>query len=194
MAEIHRIAILSEALILLGEEPIDQLEGVGVAKALARARFGPVANLLLALHPWDFSKRVEPLVRLAAAIPAGVRFDAGYQMPAHVRFTVPLIDDEPVDDWQIAERTLYLDAGLNDVVSAEFHAPVDESLWPPAFREAVVYRLAGEFCLPIREDSRGQSVWMQLAGQHLAIAKHQHAVQAPRPTIKTGRFQALRHR
>ncbi len=194
MAETHRIAICSDALVLLGEEGIDSFSGSGAGKIVSRARFAPVANLLLSAHPWDFTKRVGLLNRLADPIPAAIEYTGAYRLPADLlRLVRPIVSTVAITDaWQVVGTTLYLDAEVNDTVSIEYHAAVDEALWPPSFREAMVYRLAAEFCLPIREDARSQQAWMQMADAHLRMAKHTHAVQAPRPPLVTGRLAARR--
>lgn len=195
MATGDQIRICSEALVLLGEEPIDSLEGDSTPQLVAARLYQPTANDLLASHPWRFNRRVEALNRIEAAPPVAVGFDAAYALPAGcLRIIAPFIGGTAARAWEPAETVIWLDAGVNDRVELEYHAAVDEQRWTPAFRQGVVYRLAAEMAVPIRDDPKARDLYLRDADRKLALARHQNATERPARRLIGGRFEALRRR
>jgi len=191
MAEIDRISICSEALVLIGEAPIDTFEGSSVPQLVAQQRYGSVVRMLLSEHPWDFNRRVATLaVDADATVTAqALGYDYGFVLPTDCWwFAVPLVHGCETDDWEIAEGRLYLPAGPSDVVIAKYHGTVDEALWPPKFRELVVYMLASEFAIPMAEDMQKADGMRTLAERFRREAKHQNANRSPAKPIRTGRL------
>ena len=111
-----------------------------------------------------------------------------------LRIVAPFVDGAVAPGWEPTETAIWLDAEPTQTVELEYHARVDEIRWTPAFRQAVTYRLAAEFAVPIRDDSKIQAAMMQLAEAELAKARHQNASERPVRRIPVGRFQALRLR
>ncbi|MBX6375359.1 MAG: hypothetical protein IRZ13_14135 [Acetobacteraceae bacterium] len=195
MAQADALKICSDALVLIGENPIDSFEGASAAQVVANARYQPTADLLLASHPWRFNRRIEMLARLAAAPSAATGYSAAYALPAGVlRIVAPFVDGMVAPGWEPTETAIWLDAEPTQTVELEYHARVDEIRWPPAFRQALVYRLAAEFAVPIRDDTKIQQAMLQLAERELALARHQNASERPARRIPVGRFEALRRR
>jgi hypothetical protein len=195
MAEIDAIKICSEALILLGEPPIEDFETANDATLTAAALYASVSARLLAGHPWRFSRRFETLNRLAAEPAAATGYDAAYQLPLGCyRIVCPYKSGCRVIDWQVGDGTLWLDATADEVVELEYHGDADETRWPPDFRQAVIYTLAGDFALPIREDRNAQEAFWKMGQLELGKAKHRNAGEEPNLGLKTGRFAAMRGR
>lgn len=196
MAEIDRIKICSEALVLIGEQPIDTFEGASVPQLVAQQRYGPAVRMLLAEHPWDFNRRVTPLTAsLLAEVTTRAKalgFDRGFVLPGECWYPeVPLVNGYPAEQWEIAEGLIYLHATADDLVSLIHRASVDEALWSPKFREAVVHLLASEFAIPLTEDMQKAEAMRALHTAYLRQAKHQNAMATPQPPIRIGRL-ALR--
>lgn len=199
MAEIDRIRICSEALVLIGEAPIDTFEGSSVPQLVATQRYTAAVNMLLAEHPWDFNRRVTILAADAAAevtaAAVALGYTRGFVLPGQCWYPeVPLVNGYKVEDWEFAEGRLYLCATESDVVSLVHRSAVDELLWTPKFREAVVHLLASEFAVPIAEDMQKSEAMRQLHTVYLRQAKHQNAVATPQPPIRISRFASRKAR
>jgi hypothetical protein len=195
MAEIDRIRICSEALVLIGEQPIDTFEGASVPQLVAQHRYAAAVNMLLAEHPWDFNRRVTVLAADAdadiTATAEALGYSRGYALPGQCWYPeVPLINQHPATDWEFAEGHLYLCTNLSDVVALVHRGAVDELRWSPKFREAVVYLLASEFAVPIAEDMQKAEAMRTLHMTYLRQAKHQNAIASPQPPIRARRLAA----
>jgi len=193
MAQADAIKICSEALVLIGENPIESFEGSSAAQVVANARYQPTVDLLLASHPWRFNRRIDTLARLATPPSPSTGYSAAYALPVGVlRIVAPFVDGVVARGWEPTETAIWLDAEPSQRVELEYHGRVDEIRWSPAFRQAVVYRLAAEFAIPIRDDAKLQTAMLQLSDRELALARHQNASERPVRQLPVGRFQAKR--
>lgn len=191
MSEIDRIEMCAQALVLIGEAPIDSFEGNTTAQVVASQRYGAVATMLLSEHPWDFNRKAQPLVASSMLQSKAelMGFTHGYNMPTDCYWLeVPTIGGYAIEEWEIAEGALFLCATDDDAVGLRYHGMVDEALWPPKFREAVVYWLAAEFAVPLTEDDAKSTAMRQVAVALRREAKHQNATRSPPAPIRTGRF------
>jgi hypothetical protein len=194
MAIPDQIAICSEALVLVGAEPITTLDGEDAASVVARTRYKPVVDARLS-WAWGFNRLESDLARIAGPVPAGSQFDARFALPSdHFISIVPFINRWRADQWEEVDGHLWLDAAANDVVRLRYHGRVDEARWPPLFRIAVGYDLAAEFAVALREDRALATDMTMKAEIKLREARFANAAQAPGPRIELGRLGALRRR
>jgi len=196
MATTDQISICAEALVLLGEQPIASLTGSSVGELVSSTRYGAVRNLLLARKPWKFNRRLVNIARLSDTTTAeAFGYEAGYQAPNDAwHIVAPWIDGMPFDDWAMAEGVIYLDASVNDAVWLRYHGIVDETLFTPLFREALVYWLASEFAMPVTGSEKQMQALRPEAERLLGIAGHRDASQEPTWPINTAKFKALKRR
>jgi hypothetical protein len=195
MATTDAIAICSQALLLVGESSIDSFEGDTVAHEVANARYAAIRDLMLGDHPWRFNRRFDVLNRLSAAPPAATGYAAAYQLPIPCyRIVAPFVAGTRVTSWQVGSGHLWIDAMSSEEVALEYHGLADETLWTPAFRQAVVYRLAADFAVPVREDQAMQRGYLEVAAAQLTRAKHGNATEQPQPGLRLTRFAAARAR
>lgn len=193
MAQADAIQICSEALILIGEAPIESFEGVTAAHQAANAHYLPNVAGLLASHPWRFNRQIVQLARLAGDPPMATGYSAAYALPVGMlRLIVPFVNGKAVDGWEPSETVVWLDAELADRVELEYHGMVDELRFSPQFRQALVHHLASVFAVPIRDDARMMDLQRQASAEWLAKARHQNATERPARQMPTGRFAALR--
>jgi len=193
MATIDALKLCSDALLLLGEEAIADFEGASVPQQVAAARYGELRDLMLASHPWRFNRAFVELGRLTAAPLPAVGFDAAYQLPIPCyRIVVPYVDGTRIRDWAVGSGVIWLDATASQTVSLEYHGAADEALWTPDFRQAVVYRLAADFAMTIREDMKARDLYLRDSEAQLSKARHRNAGEQPQRAIPLGRFQQLR--
>jgi hypothetical protein len=78
------------------------------------------------------------LARLAEAPPAATGYDAAYQLPNDIwRLVAVFVANEATDDFMVTEGSLLVAAEASQEVAVQGHGRVDETLWTPAFREAM---------------------------------------------------------
>lgn len=154
------IALCSRALIKLGARGIASF-AEGTAEAEIAANLYPsTRDALLSAYPWSFASAQAALPRLAAAPVAD--YDYAYQLPADFLRTLSagLEGAGRGVPYRIAERRLHTDAPA--LVLTYIFRP-DESAFPPFFDEALIARLAAEFCLPVTESTSRAELLHRLA-------------------------------
>ncbi|MCS6890080.1 MAG: hypothetical protein RMK64_11200 [Rhodovarius sp.] len=169
------LALCSRALLKIGARPIASLDD-GTAEAEVAANLYPATrDALLSLHPWSFATAQESLPRLAALPRAD--FAYAFQLPAG--FLRALSAGSPGSGeglrYRILEDRLHCDAP--QVVLTYIFRP-DESAFPPFFAQALVARLAAEFCLPLTEATGRAQLLFQQAEAALRAARHADSAQA----------------
>lgn len=154
------IALSSRALLKLGAAGIASFEEGTAESELAANLYPPTRDALLSAHPWNFATGQARLPRLAAEPVAD--FPYAYQLPADF---LRALSAGPEGrgrgiEYRIAERRLH--AAAESVVLTYIFRP-DESAFPPFFDQALIARLAAEFCLPLTESTTRAEALHRLA-------------------------------
>ncbi len=144
------IAICSRALLKLGANTIASFDE-GTAEAEVAANLYPsIRDGLLSAHPWSFATAQTSLGKLAAAPIAD--FEAAFQLPSDF---LRALSAGPEGrgrgvEYRIAESRLY--ANVNPIILTYVFRP-DEQSFPPFFDQALITKLAAEFCIPMTEST-----------------------------------------
>lgn len=154
---LNAIDLCARALIRLGARPITSFDDGTVEAEVARNLYPQIRDGLLSSHPWSFATQQVRLPRLVAEPVAD--FAHAYQLPAD--FLRALSAGSGTRGrgmrYRIAETRLHSDA--DEVVLTYIYRPV-EAVFPAFFAQAVIARLAAEFCLPITESiSRAEALY-----------------------------------
>lgn len=197
MALSDKIAICSEASVTIGGAPITSLEDGSAEATAAALAYDRVVNARLS-WAWSFNRKLATLARLAGTMPAGSTHTARYALPSdHFITIVPSVNGDPVpaeEGWEVVDGVLHLSADANDLVTLRYHGRVDESAWPPLFRQAVVLALAAELATSVRESAQLAQLQLTRAEAEFARARAASAQQAPAKGLPLGRLAALRRR
>ncbi|MCB2101048.1 MAG: hypothetical protein KDE22_09280 [Rhodobacterales bacterium] len=165
---LSRIALCSRGLLKLGAGTITSFDE-GTAEAEVAANLYPsVRDALLSSHPWSFATAQESLARLADD-PVADHAHA-FALPAgFLRVLSAGADGRGRGiDYRIAGRNLLTDA--EQVVLTYIYRP-DESAFPPFFDQALIARLAAEFCIPMTDSTSRSEVLHRLAESEFRRAK-----------------------
>jgi hypothetical protein len=165
---LNGIQLSSRALIKIGATPIAGFEE-GTAESLVAATLYPsIRDALLSAYPWSFATAQRTLARLVA-VPAA-DFDYAYQLPAD--FLRALSAGEAGYgrgiDYRIVERRLHTNAAS---VTLSYIFRPNETAFPPFFDQALISRLAAEFCLPITESTSRSEALHRLAEDEFKKAR-----------------------
>lgn len=154
------IALCSRALLKLGARSIASFtEGTAEAEIAANL-YSSTRDALLSAHPWTFSTGQVELARLAAEPVAD--FAHAFQLPPDFLRAL----SAGAAGWgrgaryRIAERRLHADV---ESVTLSYVFRADESAFPPFFDQALIARLAAEFCLPVTESTARAELLNRLA-------------------------------
>lgn len=172
------IALASRALLKLGAAAINSFDDGSAEAQVAGALYGPARDALLSAHGWSFATLQATLPRLDGAPVADYGFS--FQLPAD--FLRALSAGAPGRgrglEYRIAGRTLQ--AGSAAVVLSYIGRPAEED-FPPFFDQALMARLAAEFCLPLTESASRAEVLYRIAEQEFRRARLIDAQQDTQP-------------
>ncbi|MCW9002000.1 MAG: hypothetical protein OQJ87_04710 [Rhodospirillales bacterium] len=144
------IALCSRALIKIGAAAIASFDDGTAEAEVAAVLYPSIRDGLLAAHPWSFATAQGSLPRLLAAPVADYAY--AFQLPADfLRVLSAGVEGRGAGAvYRIAERRLHTD--MDAVVLSYIFRPV-ESAFPPHFDDALIARLAADFCLPLTEST-----------------------------------------
>jgi len=158
------IDIASNALLLIGENPIASFTEDTVAALIAANLYSSSYESLLTLHPWRFASTKAILSRLTAT-PTN-QWNYAFQLPAD--FLVAQHVDEGNDNYQIYADKLYSN---NETMILDYTYKPDESFLPAYFTQLLELRLASVFAIPITESATRGEYYAGLAEKQLQKAK-----------------------
>jgi hypothetical protein len=162
------VALCSRALLRLGAQPIASLtEGTAEAEVAANLYPG-IRDAILSAHPWSFATGQSALARLAATPHADYQY--AFQLPPGFlrALSAGNAGRGRGAPYRIHEGRLHADA---EAVTLTYIFRPDESAFPPFFAQALVARLAAEFCLPLTESASRSEVLFRLSEQELRGAR-----------------------
>lgn len=162
------IALSSRALLKIGAATIASFDEGSAEAEVAANLYPPVRDALLSSHPWNFATGQVTLPRLAALPIADYAY--AYQLPADfLRALSAGIGGRGFGiTYRIAENRLHTDA--DEAVLTYVFRP-DEMSFPPFFAQALIARLAAEFCIPLTESSARAELLYKLAEDEFRRAK-----------------------
>ncbi|MCP5367678.1 MAG: hypothetical protein H6907_11520 [Hyphomicrobiales bacterium] len=162
------IALCSRALLKIGAASIASFDE-GTAEAEIAANLYPSSrDALLSAHPWSFATGQARLATLVAEPVAD--FDYAFQLPADFlrALSAGVGARGRGIPYRIAERRLHADS--DEVVLTYIFRPA-ETEFPPFFDQALIARLAAEFCIPLTESTSRAEALTRLAENEFRRAK-----------------------
>lgn len=168
------VALCSRALIRIGAAPITSFTDGTAESEIAGALFPQVRDALLSAYAWSFASGQVALSQLASGPVAD--YDYAYGLPND--FLRALSAGSGTRgrglNYRISGGALHTNAP--DVVLTYIFRPEEEA-FPPYFDQALITRLAAEFCIPVTENtSRAESLY-GLAEKEFAQARQIDAQQ-----------------
>ena len=186
------IEVAQKAMVLIGLEPLASFTDQTDEALVANTIFEDVVEDCLAQHNWNFATGQIQLSRLADS-PVD-RWDAAYVMPtdpAVIQVQTVTIDDV-VQQYDIYEKYIYMNAGENDRVVLNYIFRIDTQYWPPAFALWVIYRLASILALSVTRKADIARSYSQLADVQFRRAKARDAQQVTTQQVALSRFHRIR--
>lgn len=165
---ISSVELCSSALVKLGAQAISSFQD-GTVEAEVTSRLYPLMrDALLCVHPWSFATAQTPLVRLTGEPTSD--FAHAYALPQDLLKTLSAGNTQRSRglEYRIVHRQLHTDA---DSVVLSYIFRASEGDFPPYFSNALVSRLAAEFCLPLTENSARAERLARLAEEELKLAR-----------------------
>ncbi len=162
------VALCSRALLKIGAAPINGFGDATAEAEVAAALYGPTRDALLSAHPWRFATAQATLGRLAE--PPVADFAHAFQLPPDLLRVLSAGTGARGRGlaYRLARRRLHCDAG--GVVITYVFRPAEADV-PPFFDQALIARLAAEFCIPLTENTSRAETLTGLAEDELRRAR-----------------------
>jgi hypothetical protein len=166
-----KLGIISNALVRLGEKPLQSLDSDEAEAVMASAIYDEVTMTALASNPWSFAIANVSPPQLAAASYTNdftSRYQYAYELP--VDDVIRVLGLESRDEYLISEdRELWTND--NDVeIWYIKEVPVQE--YAPWFVSGLVMELAAAFSLSITGDNARTELFDRMARREMAKARN----------------------
>lgn len=153
---LNDVALCARALIRIGAVPITSFADGTVESEIAGALYPQARDALLSAYPWSFASGQVVLARLST--PPLADYTYAYALPNDFLRAVSAGNGARGRglNYRIAAGALHTNAP--EVVLSYIFRP-EEAAFPPYFDQALIIKLAAEFCIPVTENtSRAESL------------------------------------
>lgn len=158
------VHIASNALILLGHNPISDFDEKGAGARVAKNFYESMYRSLLAEYNWNFATKIVKLNRLVDQ--PEIDYQYQFQLPSdHIR-TVTVHPFQ--DQYEIVGDMVYADA---KEIHLEYIYRIDESFLTPMFREAFELYCAAKWAMPVTENGSLGGTYFAMYEKQLKKAK-----------------------
>jgi hypothetical protein len=175
-----KIGLISNALILLGEKPLNALNDNRYGASVGSNLFEMIYENELQSNRWRFAMTKEALSQLVSAPLNEWQF--AYQLPADMLLPIGVF---PVCDYEIYADHLYTDAASVEL-DMLFKPEVGEI--PAYFATLMTYRLARDMAKPITESGPTGDRWGREYNTQRAVAMFADAQGRPAKPIMRSPF------
>lgn len=178
------IKLASNALILLGHQPISSFTEATAGAQVASNLFEDSYRSYLSIHRWRFASKQCDLSRLSAK--PNNTYQYQHQLPIDM---VYLIRTVPASDFEVYGDKLYSN---QPAVTVEYVQNIDASSVPSYWAKSFESYLASQFAIPITGDIEKASYFAQLAERQLVRAKHIDSSQRPNDAFEDSPYVDVR--
>ena len=147
---LNDVALCARALIRIGAAPITSFADGTAEAEIANALYPQVRDALLSAYPWSFASGQVALEQLVSPPLADYKYAFG--LPNDYLRAVSAGNGSRGRglNYRIAAGALHTNAAA--VILSYVFRPEEES-FPPYFDQALITRLAAEFCIPVTENT-----------------------------------------
>ena len=171
--------VCNSALLLIGTQGLSSFEDGSAGAELAKAFFDLTYQSMLTESRWHFATRQQELVQIAGT--------TNYQLPQDCLYVV----NSTVNPYEIYERTILTDT--NQIPTIEYIFEPDLQNVPPYFIQALEFKLAAKFAIPLTEDATKTSTYTALYQQEVKKAKYLDSTSRTVDIIPMGAYIGVRH-
>jgi hypothetical protein len=181
-----KIDLISNALILIGDLPINTFIGNERRKVVARNLYDNIIENELTKHRWGFARRQGPLSLLTAS-PESKEWQKAYQLPSDM---LSLITLYPSINYQLYGKQIY--CNYNQILHADYIWKVPEDNWPPYFSKMIEYALAKDFASSIRDSATSKQAMAEEYLMASRMARYTDSQQHPQVAFRDRPFISVR--
>lgn len=181
-----KIDLVSNALILIGDAPINTLTGNSRAQQVASNLYDSIVQFELTKFHWGFARK-KAQCSLTTDVPVDSEFKSIYQIPSDCMMMIKIY---PNMHYRIMGDKLL--TNYTGALYADYIYNVPESDWPPYFSKMIEYALAKDFATSIRDSSAARQ---EMSAEYLnasRMARYTDSQQHPQDPIQHTPFADVR--
>jgi len=184
--------ICNKALVLVGANTISSFTQNTTESKVANQLYESTLENLLTRCRWRFASKQAQLSKNTTNPDA--RYDSSYALPndAHIIHTVTVGDD--VIKYDRYGQNLFTNTTSSDTVIADYTFQPSESIFPPYFKQTLVFELASLFAGAIARNDQLSELYHKRSIAQLAIAKATDAQAQTTRRLNVDRFRNVRNR
>jgi len=153
-----KIGTISNALLLIGDTPLNSLDEPGYRTQVCSNLYDNIYESELISHTWGFARKLQQL-NLTTDVPVIGTWTKIYQCPTDL---ISIMRVVPATDYEIYGDKIYSNAPS---LTLDYYSRIDESMWPNYFAKLMEYALAKEIAIPLREDTQAAQLFYNLYKQ-----------------------------
>lgn len=177
-----KIDIASNALILIGDEPISSFDETGAGATAAANLYEATYQKVLAFHPWSFAMKEQRLSRLSQSPEPETNYKYAYQIPVDM---IKIWAVLPHSNYAIVGDKLYSNS---NTLLMRYLYRVDEQAIPPQVVKAIEYALASDFAMLVTESTNKAQYYEQKYRDQVALASSSDSQNRPQTAIVDSPF------
>ena len=182
-----KIDLISNALILIGDTPINSLAGGSRRETVANNLYDNIVQNELTKHRWGFARRKAQMSLLTDTPVDPNGWESIYQLPTDLLF---LITVTPDSNYQIYGDKVY--SNSSQALYADYIANVTEDEWPVYFSKMIEYALAMDFAASIRDSSSARGEMAAAYVNASRMARFTDSQQHPTQPMRSNPFTTVR--
>ncbi len=179
------ISISSDALVLLGHQPISSFVDADAGSLLAAQLYTTTYHAMLTETLWHFATRTAKLAK-HSQVPEFSAFKNRFQLPVDCLYLVKT----NTEYYEVYERDVYTNT---EELEIEYIYPVEEVNLPPSFVKALEFSLAALFAIPLTGNATRADYYAKLAQNQLAKARRADASSRPASQMGRDRYMEVRY-
>ena len=168
------IALCSRALIRIGAAPITSFSDGTAESEIAGALFRPVCDALLSAYAWSFATGQVELTQLMTAPVADYAYAFGLPNDFLRALSLGTATRGRGANYRMTGSAIHTN---ESAVTLTYIFRPEEEAFPPYFDQALITRLAAEFCIPVTESTSRAEALFRLAEQEFQRARQIDAQQ-----------------
>jgi len=182
-----KIDLISNALILIGNAPINTLDGNSREQQVASNLYDTTVKSELTKHRWGFARKKAQL-SLTTDTPVDTEYKSIYQLPTDLLVLIKL---NPIHNYEIFGDKVY--SNLSSALYCDYIYDAPESEWPVYFSSMIEFALARVFAPSIRDSASSAENMAQEYLNASRMARFTDSQQHPQRKIVSNPFVTVRY-
>ena len=176
--------LCNNALLLIGSAGLSSFDDGSAGAEIAKNLFSLTYKSLLTETRWHFATRSVVIPKIAD----NQKYVSNFQLPQDCLYVIKA----NINPYEIYERTIRVEQGVENIQIDYIFEPEVQNT-PPYFQQALEFKLAAKFSIPVAEDTQKASTYTALYMQEVKRAKYLDSTSRTVDRIEQGAYITARY-